>query len=240
MGDSFQLRISRRARYLRIDVSARQGVVVVVPEGTPRDVVNRFLLAKRNWIRRARERIARQTEQARAHGPALPERVELPALGEDYRVAIEPAARRSIRCDGEILRVRGATEPAAVRRAVVDWLKRRGRATLPPWLAAHAQRHGLSYARTMVRGQRTRWGSCSARGTISLNYKLLFLPRSLVDHVLLHELAHTRHLDHSPRFWALLAELDPQWRRHHAALSRAARCLPAWITYLETDDSTGR
>lgn len=225
-----QLRISRRARRLRIDVSARRGVVVVVPQGTPSEVVNRFVIAKRRWIRRARDRVAHEaTAEVQPAGPEIPESLNLRAIDRTHPVEVVGGDRVRVRCDDAVVRVEGAGEPRAVRAAVADWLKRCGREHLTPRLAAHARHHGLHYERTAVRGQRTRWASCSGRGTISLNYKLLFLPPALVDHVMLHELAHTRYLDHSPQFWAFLAELDPNWRAHHAVLARAGRWLPAWV-----------
>jgi len=227
---TIQLRISRRARRLRIDVSARRGVVVVVPAGTPREVVSRFVIAKRRWIRRARERVLDHAN-ASDNAEAVPARLELRALGEDLEVVSGGADARRVHYDGHRLVVPGSSDPAVVRAAIVAWLKGHARANLVPRLAEHARRHELSYARTAVRGQRTRWASCSGRGTISLNYKLLFLPPALVDHVMLHELAHTRHLNHSQRFWDFLADLDPHWRSHHAALARASRWLPAWLEW---------
>lgn len=229
-GGEIQLRISRRARRLRIDVSARRGVVVVVPEGTPREVVSRFVIAKRRWIRRARDRVRDNANAIGAETVAtIPEQLELRALGEQLTVV--PAGRqygKRVERVGDELFVPAERDATALSAALVPWLKQYARTTLLPRLAAHARHNGLHYSRTAVRGQRTRWASCSGRGTISLNYKLLFLPAALVDHVMLHELAHTRHLNHSPRFWQFLAELDPQWRTHHAALTRAARWVPAW------------
>jgi len=219
---------------MRIDVSARRGVVVVVPEGTPSEVVKRFVKAKRRWIRRARDRIRSEAGgEIGAAGPPVPAELDLRAIGEQYRVDRAPGTRTRVRCDAGVVTVEGGDRPAEMRGALARWLKQRARAELSVRLADHARAHGLDYRRVAVRGQRTRWASYSGRGTMSLNYKLLFLPPALVDHVLLHELAHTRHLDHSPRFWAFLAELDPNWRAHHAVLARAARWLPAWV---EIDD----
>lgn len=225
-----QLRISRRARRLRIDVSARGGVIVVIPEGTPRDVVRRFVIEKREWIRRARTRVEAEADALlQPLGPPVPESLQLRALGREYAVEIRAAKRGRVDVDGERLHVHGPREPARIRATLARWLKGTARDHFVPRLDALAETHGLGYERVAVRGQRTRWASCSGRGTISLNYKLLFLPPALVDHVLLHELAHTRHLNHSRQFWELLARLDPHWRRHHAALARAARWLPAWV-----------
>jgi len=227
----FQLRISRRARRLRIDVSARRGVVVVVPEGTPRDIVHRFVHAKRGWIRRARDRVAAEAAALVRPDESVPGRLELRAIEREYTVALAPpgaAARARARCDGDCVHV-AARDEASARGALAEWLKRQARRELVPRLRELARHHAFEFERAAVRGQRTRWASCSGRGTISLNFKLLFLPPSLVEHVMLHELAHTRHLDHSDRFWSLLAELDPNWRAHHAALTRASRWLPAWV-----------
>lgn len=225
-----QLRISRRARRLRIDVSARRGVVVVIPEGTPQDVVRRFVAEKREWIRRARTRIEEQAgAELQPAGPPVPNSLDLRALRCEYTVKTRAADRARVEVDGNLLRVHGPREAARIRATLANWLKGTARTHLVPRLDMLADEHGFAYQRASVRGQRTRWASCSSRGTISLNYKLLFLPPALVDHVLLHELAHTRHLNHSQRFWDLLARLDPHWRRHHAALARAARWLPAWV-----------
>lgn len=228
--NEFQLRISPRATRMRIDVSASRGVIVVVPEGTPDSAVQRFVDDKRGWIDRARDRVATEAE---LHDPAepgeLPERLRLRALEADYPVRFEAGERPRVECNGERVLVRGGSDAAAQRAALIAWLKRHAREHLPPWLGRLAQAHGFEYRRVAVRGQRTRWASCSGRGTISLNYKLLFLPRRLVDHVLLHELAHTRHLNHSECFWSLLTRLDPNARSHHRALTRARRWLPQWV-----------
>jgi hypothetical protein len=83
---------------------------------------------------------------------------------------------------------------------------------LPARLAAFSERMGLQPRRVIVRGQKTRWGSCSTTGTISLNWKLMAMPPMVVDYVIVHELAHLRHMNHSPRFWALVEYHFPEWR----------------------------
>jgi predicted metal-dependent hydrolase len=95
-------------------------------------------------------------------------------------------------------------------------------------LAQLAREHGMSYSAARVARQRSRWGSCSSRGTISLNRNLMFLEPHLVDSLLLHELAHTQVLNHSPRFWRRLVELDPDAHEHRAAMREAGRLVPAW------------
>ena len=228
--NEFQLRLSPRATRMRIDVTPGRGVIVVVPEGTPDAAVRRFLDDKRGWIDRARDRVASEAGQYDPAEPGeLPACLHLRALAAEYPVQFEPGERVRVAHDGAAVRVTGGDDAPARRAALVAWLKRHGRVHLPPWLQRLAADHGFDFRRVAVRGQRTRWASCSGRGTISLNYKLLFLPPPLVDHVMLHELAHTRHLNHSRQFWALLSRLDPDAEQHHRALHRARRWLPQWV-----------
>jgi len=102
---------------------------------------------------------------------------------------------------------------------------------LPPLLAQHATASNTTYKRVQIRGQRSVWGSYSSTGTLSLNYKLLFLSDELVDYVLLHELAHTRYLDHSPKFWACLESFQPGAKHLDKRLSAAGRDVPPWLEW---------
>lgn len=225
----YQLRRSRRARRLRIDVSPARGVIVVVPSGTAQSVVERFVADRSEWIRRARARVGARADGAAPPPTPLPEALELPALGRSHALLQAPQGRRRVEHTASGVVVGGAASQADARALLVAWLKRLGRRELVPWLACLAEGNGLTYNRAAIRGQRTRWGSCSGRRTISLNYKLLFLRPALVEHVMLHELAHTRYLDHSRAFWRLLARLDPSWRSNHTALQQAGSAVPAWV-----------
>lgn len=118
--------------------------------------------------------------------------------------------------------------PEACRGALRRWLSRRAADHLTALLAEVAREENLSYSTVTVRGQRTRWGSCSSRGAISLNRHLLFLPPHLVRYVLLHELCHTVRPDHSPRFWEEVRRRDPQADRLRKELRVAGRCVPGW------------
>jgi len=75
-------------------------------------------------------------------------------------------------------------------------------------------RLGISYTRLTIRGQKTRWGSCSRKGNLSFNWKLLMAPEPVIDYVIIHELTHLREMNHARRFWQLVAEQCPHWRKH--------------------------
>jgi predicted metal-dependent hydrolase len=116
-------------------------------------------------------------------------------------------------------------EAAALRRALIA----KAHAVLAPMLAETARELGFSYERIMIRRQRTRWGSCSARGTISLNCCLLFQRPPVVRYLLIHELSHTRHLNHSKRFWQCVARHCPDYRALDRELRDGWKRVPGWL-----------
>ena len=231
----YTVRISRRARRVSLVVALTEGVQVVVPAQFDLRRVPEVVRAKLAWFERALRRLqARRASGTTTPLPiALPGEIPLPALGETWRVSYRPypaAAGVTLRVAATgRLELSGRTQDVELCRvALKRWLSRRARSMLGEWLAELSSATGLSYQQMSVRGQRSRWGSCSTRGTISLNYKLLFLPRPLVHYVLLHELCHTRQSNHAVAFWALVAQQEPDYRRLRAELRRAGPCVPEW------------
>jgi predicted metal-dependent hydrolase len=116
-------------------------------------------------------------------------------------------------------------EAAALRRALIA----KAHDVLAPLLAETARELGFNYQRIMIRRQRTRWGSCSARGTISLNCCLLFQRPQVVRYLLIHELAHTRHMNHSKRFWQCVARHCPEYQTLDRELRDGWKRVPGWL-----------
>jgi hypothetical protein len=128
------------------------------------------------------------------------------------------------------LLIHGAVENTdACSYTLSRWLQRKARAHLIPWLTHLSARHNLPIARVAVKSQRTRWGSCSERDGINLNQKLLFLPPPMVEQVMLHELCHTAHHNHSEQFWLFLQSLSPGCTSLEAELKTAWRYVPSWL-----------
>ena len=113
--------------------------------------------------------------------------------------------------------------------SVPVWPAQSGAEHFEPRLRALSAATGNSFERMHVRGQKTCWGSHSSSGTISLNYCLLFLKPALVRYLMIHELCHATHMNHSRRFWALVEKHEPDYRRLDRALSEAWRQIPAWL-----------
>lgn len=228
---AYTVRRSARSRRVRLTVTPRDGLVVVVPTRWRGDT-DAIVAEKLAWAQTALARVAdRHAVFAAGPDALLPDAVELRAFGETWPVEYRQtaAAGCQARLDGGVLAVTGNIDSAeACLAALSRWLDRTARERLLPLLAHVAEEAGLGYASARVRHVRSRWGSCSAHKTISLNRALVFVPAHLVRALMLHELAHTLVLNHSARFWAKLAALDEHAHEHRTQLRDAGRLVPPW------------
>ncbi|MGA2280239.1 MAG: SprT family zinc-dependent metalloprotease [Verrucomicrobiota bacterium] len=238
------VRNPRARRYLlrlRPDGTAR----VTIPRGGTSAVARQFVERHVAWLEREFQRL-----QARPRKPAVWKigteillrgdavRIEAGPNGEDREIE-DPLSRETLRrtseddsrrtaetiCfGGESVRV---PAPAAdLRPAIEDHLRKLAARELPPRVLELATRHGLTVRRIMVRSQKSRWGSCSRRGTISLNWRLVQTPAFVSDYICLHELMHLRQMNHSPGFWREMERVCPdypmaeRWLKEHSGLLR--------------------
>lgn len=224
----YRVRHSPRAKHVRVKVSPYDGVVVVVPRGFDTSELPALIERQRAWIARQLARIG----DAAGRRDELPRAVDLQASDERWNVDYAPNAFSSVRVTQSMtlgLRVSGGLDdPAPVRAALRRWLARRARAHLVGRLDELSTAFGLPYARASIRFQRSRWGSCSSNGTISLNARLMFLPDRLVRCVLTHELCHTVHMNHGPGFRRLLGGLEPGHETIRHELRDGWRRVPGW------------
>lgn len=225
------IRRSARARRLALRVFPHGVVEVVAPLRTGRRMIEEFIRSNAAWIAKARGHFRDLQGDA---GFAPPGEIRLAALGECWRVehaSGPPRLRVVVEAGGGRLLLTGPPDPQWRREQLRKWLMVRAQDSLLPWLASVSAESGLAYAGATIRRQRTRWGSCSARRTISLNCALLFLEPALVRHLFLHELSHTRHMNHSRAFWRLVATLEPEFEEREAFLSESWCRVPAWVSY---------
>lgn len=226
--EQLQLRRSTRARHLRMKIHPDRRVELVMPRGFDPRQLPAILDHYEPWVVRQ----LRRMDEAGVVAPVPaepPQRIELAALGECWEVEYlaEDGGRHGCRSKGQdrLLVSGGHHWQQGLRR----WLARKGRAELLPWLERVSQESGLPFSGATVRGQRTRWGSCSSRRHINLNFGLLFLRPELVHYLFIHELSHTRHMNHSPAFWRLVAQLEPDYRALDRELRHAGAGLPHWL-----------
>lgn len=226
----FAVRESGRAKRLSIKVFPRGRVEVVVPRRTRSAEVREFVEAHRDWIDKAREQFADE------HTPEpfeLPTTVKLDGVERSYAVDYlhqDGAKSVKYRTKSDRVVLSGCTDNdqlcvAALKR----WLTSVAKIEYASRLRSLSALTGNSYKKMHVRGQRSCWGSHSSNGTISLNYCLMFLNPEHLRYVMIHELCHARHMNHSKRFWGLVGRFEPDYRQLDKDLNSCWKNIPTWV-----------
>lgn len=215
---SYQLRPARRRLSMTID---ERGLRVGAPRHVPMAEIDAFIRAHGDWALRKLDEFAARGSQRHL---AVRDGCWIPVLGENIQVRVTTGANR-IRWEEATLvlasRADGDLDQLA-RRA----LQRRALEHFAVRLAHYAERLDRPLPRLSLSSARTRWGSCSEKTGIRLNWRLIHLEPRLVDYVVAHEMAHLVEMNHGPRFWAVVASLYPDWRLARADLRRQASTMP--------------
>ncbi|MBF0212460.1 MAG: M48 family metallopeptidase [Magnetococcales bacterium] len=196
---------------LTLRVTAEGEIEARAPVGMSLEAVERFVRAQAEWLEKTR----RQMLEDR---PTLGDGTVLTLLDEPLTLRIVAEGSGRIRRAGSELRVPTPLTPEGLRDGLERWYRQQARRYLTTRLRHWSDRLGVSVLRLTIRGQSSRWGSCSRHGAISLNWQLMLLPPSLVDYVMVHELCHRREMNHSPAFWAEVAAILPDYAESRKAL----------------------
>ena len=221
----YSLRVSKRARHVRLAVKPFVGLEVVIPKRFPQHQIGRILQQHEDWI----------TKQLQLHATSfhplqLPTQIWLRLSGQDITVSYQRSQQPHLEQSGQLLTISHQQQEQALK-LLRQWLRQQARQQLEPRLRALADELGFSYQRVTIRSQKSRWGSCSSRGTISLNDQLMFLPADTVRYLMIHELCHTRQLNHSPAFWQLVASCCADYQTHEQILNRGRDLVPNWFLH---------
>jgi predicted metal-dependent hydrolase len=220
-----QVKKTARARRMTLRVSHTQReIVLTTPRQTGWRQAGAFVVKHLDWLQ--------QQLQVLPDPVPFDEGAVVPLEGDPHLIrflgagAVRGGKRPSITLappdmtsELPLLCVAGGPEHAP--RRLTDWLKKQARTRLCTQAAIHAERLDLSYSRISVRDQSSRWGSCSSTGTLSFSWRLIFAPEPVLDYVAAHEVAHLKEMNHSPRFWKLVAKTFPDyadaraWLRQH-------------------------
>lgn len=227
---------SSRAKRPRLEICPYGTVTLVAPRRFGAAHWRQFVFQNTSWIKRTLAKVENH-RRAEPHLHTLePTTIELPALGESWPVQYADGHRGGVvehdNGEARLLIVRIPLDGNRLKY-LQAWVRRRARATLPARVRALSQETGLTYSRVNVRAQKTRWGSCTREGVISLNQNLLFLRPELADYLIIHELCHTVHMSHSARYWNLVKRFAPGYQRYESELRHAAHLIPRWAVTTE-------
>jgi predicted metal-dependent hydrolase len=229
----YSIRESQRARRVNLKLSHQGELEIVVPVGFDRTQVPAIVQKHQAWIDKTRHKFQIQTQKhPKRSTESLPSTIEFLATTETWTVEYIPRNVISIRINetpGTVILSGDITNEPLCRQALRSWLTHRAELFLQPWIRALSEDCNLPFSQMRVRGQKTRWGSCSSDRNISLNHKLLFLPPQLVRYVLIHELCHTIEMNHSHNFWKLVEKHDPMYKKWDADLKQVSQYIPQWI-----------
>jgi predicted metal-dependent hydrolase len=230
----YRVRESSRARHVSIKVHLNGDIEVVIPPGFDRQQVPALLHKRRTWLWQMVQQIEHKTASlSQEHFEEKPSQIELRSRQQTWQVLYQAGERQRLTLtqpSPHTLVLRGDTaSTAACTDLLRQWLTRKARAEFAPWLRELSFDINLPFNHISIRGQKTRWASCSTQKNISLNYKLLFLPPELVHYVFVHELCHTIHMDHSKAFWRLVGDKQPDYQHHRDHIRDGWRYVPRWV-----------
>jgi hypothetical protein len=233
----YTVRVSDRAKCVRLSISVEDGLEVIIPVNYDHRKVPEIVQKKQAWIVRNQLKLEQREAFLQSQAPhELPDCLNLRSLGQEWQIEYQqsPTKSRSITIQESKpqlkLTVKGdITDIEACRFFLKQWLIQKAASHFSECLRKISNRAKLPFRAMTVRSQKTLWGSCSRDRNISLNYKLIFLEAPVVEYVLLHELCHTAHMNHSDKFWSLVSKFEPNYKILDKSLNQAWKLVPAWL-----------
>lgn len=222
----YQIKRHRRARSVKLRAEARQGLVITVPYRFNLRELASILDENKSWIEQQLQKIRLQTVDM------LPSDIVFHSINTTYKITYEHLDTRLRlwqRSENDMVVLGNMADQQRCKKLLSMWVRKLSKEYLPKHFHRLSQLMGIEYQGLTIRNQKTVWGSCTSQHTINLNYKLFLLPIHLMNYVMVHELCHTKHLNHSDQFWRLVERYDPNWKQHRQALRTADKYIPGWI-----------
>jgi predicted metal-dependent hydrolase len=212
---TYTVRRSPRARHVRLEVRRQTGLTVVVPRSYKMGLLPGLLKSKERWISRSLARCGSFQSPYVEEKPGSGETI--PYLGRDLKLVKRENNGEvdSVTLEGDTLAVsQGLFKNGILEPALERWYRAEAASLINEKVDRLSSQMGTHCKRIVIRGQKTRWGSCSHKKNLSFNWKLIMAPEPVIDYVVIHELAHLKEMNHSKRFWELVAEHCHRWREH--------------------------
>lgn len=218
-----EIKYSRR-KTMAIEVRPGGKVIVRAPLGTKPAKIQTFVREKADWIQKAKTRM--QGLPAVTHVYSFVQGEKLLFLGKDYPLTLMPKVKGGLSFSKEKGFLLESDRQAEAAKLLTNFYREETRRLTTSIADAYARKWGLKYRSIRISSAKTRWGSCSAKNSLNFTYRLAMLPLELVDYVVAHELAHTRHHNHSADFWSFLGQMLPEFQTRRSWLKQNARNLP--------------
>lgn len=210
---SYTLRRSFQARRLRLEISQRTGLIVTVPHSYPHRRLPALLESKGQWILRQLNKFSRM--QSLPPPKQLEAGDTVPYLGRELTLVKQESRHGGVFRQGDRLIISADLfGNGLLEKALEQWYRTEAAVLLAGIADRLSSRIGIGYHRIAIRGQKTRWASCSRGRNLSFNWKLIMAPEPVIEYVVIHELLHLKEMNHSEKFWELVTRYCPAWKQH--------------------------
>jgi predicted metal-dependent hydrolase len=211
---SYNVKRSSRVKYARLEVRVGAGLTVVIPDSYNTNDISDLLRKKGSWIL---DKLAKYVTGHPTTNRKEPENGDfIPYLGRRLKVVTRynPDVAAGVKLEKNRLLVNLVSRKNKLNLVLEWWYRQQAEKVVKKRADELCPELVVTYNRLTIRGAKTRWGSCSQKGNLNFNWKLMMVPEPVLDYVIIHELAHMKELNHSKNFWKLVAEHCPQWRKH--------------------------
>ncbi len=211
----YELKRSNRSRGIRLSINRVGKLLVTAAAYISLNEIENFIQRQNLWIKKALEKV---TSKALLHTQD-----EISVFGVMYKKELQPLSTTvGVQILNDKLIVTPVSDTAeSIKNAVTLFLKNCAHSYIIPRLTALSEQMNISFKSVGFREQSSRWGSCSSSGHLSFNWRLVHFQPQVIDYVLIHELAHRQEMNHSHKFWQIVAKYDPEYLIHRGALKRA-------------------
>ena len=205
--------IRSKRKTLSLTINENAELIIRAPKRLSIEKIQDFINEKENWINRKKRLIENQIKDVTSnHNKLL-------YLGNLFPINVEQNASKELFFTGEEF-IANSIEPNSLSLSIKKWYKNKFKEIALPRVAYFANKHNLMVNQVRIKNQKTMWGSCSSKNNINLNYLLLMAPMGVIDYVIVHELVHTIHRNHSTDFWDSVESIMPEFQEHKRWLKK--------------------
>ena len=200
---NYRIRLSKRSRYIRIQLSQERGIELIVPKGVSIANAEKFLSEKKDWILKKFVKIKEKNDDYMLFGEKI-------NLERQFDLFLKKPKIELIK--QKLLLTMPEGKDVQERKIFEEWLKAKAEEYIPNRVKVLAEKNVFNFNKVVIRGQKSRWGSCSKYGNLSFNFKVMSYKKEVIDYLIIHELCHLKEMNHSGKFWHLVESYMPDYK----------------------------